>query len=885
MGKEMKKTAKDQVGHFLENYQKSQSKFGFTTQEISDEMGLSRSVTSLYLNQLLQEKRVEKQTGKPVLWRALSEPALPLEDDVSVQEDIFEHFIGASGSQKEVVEKCKSAVLYPPKGLNILITGNSGVGKSYFASLIHEFAKQQQVIASDAPYYVLNCADYANNPELLSSALFGHVAGAFTGANHRKIGLLKEADGGYLFLDEVHRLSSENQEKLFTFMDTGKFRSLGENVEDTRSDVHFIFATTEDPKKVLLETFNRRVPVTVHLSNFEERPFYERLQLVEFLFLEEAHRIQRNLQIEPEVLNILCFHVFPGNIGKLRNNIQVSCAKAFKRTSKSDTLKIGLHELEIGRITRHIPSDKSLSKPIFLDFKKEYQVENANASFVVQTELHRLWQQIVDEYIKYKKIDFSRYVARLQDIDYRYFVRNNEALYGKKNQKILEEIQVEEIKKIIGERFGLPNSQQISVILGHFLRLNDLEDRLLLNVRQILFKEKSRSYHIATYFEKSLSGKMTKNLDSYICILAILLTEVVDESIELHGLILAHGKATASSIQEVVNQLCGNYVFDAIDMPIETTVQEISEEAIKLIKETDTSKGFILLVDMGSLNQLYTTINKYLDGDLLVINNLTTAIGLDIGLKMMSRAGFKEISQSATDYEISARYYEGFAQSQNILISCMSGLGISEKIQEIMNRYLGQEITSLTLDYGTLKELIAENDEHYFKETQFIITTTNLPKEFTIPLLNIYDIWDKEGAKRFYQLIKRWISQEAYEKMMQELLHFFSLEGVGERLQFLNPTVVLEQVETILAKYENHYHLDLDGKVKLNLYMHIALLVERLILDRDEADAIGDFGGSAEEQEFLMVSRKFFHQIESMYQVKVNQYEMSLLYELFKAVS
>ncbi len=66
-----------------------------------------------------------------------------------------------------------------------------------------------------------------SNPELLSSALFGYTKGAFTGASQEHTGLLEKADGGVLFLDEVHRLSEEGQEKLFTFMDTGEFSPMG----------------------------------------------------------------------------------------------------------------------------------------------------------------------------------------------------------------------------------------------------------------------------------------------------------------------------------------------------------------------------------------------------------------------------------------------------------------------------------------------------------------------------------------------------------------------------------------------------------------------------------------------------------------------------------
>ncbi|MGH2233682.1 sigma 54-interacting transcriptional regulator, partial [Enterococcus faecalis] len=76
---------------------------------------------------------------------------------------------------------------------------------------------------------------------------------------------------------EVHRLYNENQEKLFQFMDTGTFRSIGEEGKMVHYKVRLLFATTENPKKVLIPTFYRRISVIVSLSNFKERPIRERI--------------------------------------------------------------------------------------------------------------------------------------------------------------------------------------------------------------------------------------------------------------------------------------------------------------------------------------------------------------------------------------------------------------------------------------------------------------------------------------------------------------------------------------------------------------------------------------------------------------------------------
>ena len=107
-------------------------------------------------------------------------------------------------------------------------------------------------------FYTFNCADYANNPELLSSILF-YTKGAFTGAESENKDSY-QANNSVLFLDEVHRLSNENQEKLFQFMDTGTFRPIGEEGKMVHSKVRLLFATTENPKKSYYQPFIAEFP-------------------------------------------------------------------------------------------------------------------------------------------------------------------------------------------------------------------------------------------------------------------------------------------------------------------------------------------------------------------------------------------------------------------------------------------------------------------------------------------------------------------------------------------------------------------------------------------------------------------------------------------------
>lgn len=199
------------------------------------------------------------------------------EDD---RANVFSAFVGFDGSMKTQITRAQAAVLYPPRGLHCLIYGPSGVGKSFLAELMHEYACGSENFGKDAPYFEFNCADYADNPQLLLAQLFGYSRGAFTGAADNKKGVVELCNGGILFLDEVHRLPPEGQEILFYLMDKGRFRRLGEVDTQRESHVMVIAATTENPQSSLLLTFRRRIPMVIEIPSLKDRPAGEKLQFI-----------------------------------------------------------------------------------------------------------------------------------------------------------------------------------------------------------------------------------------------------------------------------------------------------------------------------------------------------------------------------------------------------------------------------------------------------------------------------------------------------------------------------------------------------------------------------------------------------------------------------
>lgn len=845
------------------------------TSLIADNLHLSRQIVTHYLNQLFDEGKVKKTDTRPTYWYIEKEEQdAPVEKELD--SEVFDSMIGATGSHKKIVEMCKASVSYPPNGLPILIIGESGVGKSYIAKLIYSHALQTGSIDKKAPFVVLNCADYANNPELLSATLLGYKKGSFTGADSDKTGLLQEADGGYLFLDEVHRLSFENQEKLFVFMDTGQYRPLGDS-KWRHSNVRFIFATTENPQEVLLETFRRRITLQITIPNITERPLQERLELIETFYKEEASKIKKNLTISSGAVKMLCFSKFPGNIGRLRNLIQVSCAEAYFKHGKKDNLLISESELihaggDIPVNTDGLQAHRNMEISIVWNQPKDHIKQECYDE-------HHL--EIMDLYHKIENASWSQ-------IDQ--FYLNFRAILRKINPAH---------NNLTEERFFMQICKDILIRYG--VKMNDScgkELYLLYTTFNQMPLEKEQEWKIKAYFEQAcprafyvanrIIGELKKYElqleDSLSFLFALAIHEYISESLELNGLIAAHGDTTASSIAKVVNQACGTFIMEGIDMPMDTTLDQTVEKVQDYLLHSAKGKGLILLVDTGSLSSMYTKIKNNLSGDLLIINNVSTAIALDVGLKMLGHGSFEQIAESTNRINsFDVQFFEGLSKDKNMIISCMSGVGIAEKIQEIMKKTLGDcGLDFVTMEYKKLLDLLDENESKNFDQTLMILTTSPLHDGISTPWLSVYDILDGRGEETLWNALSSIVTPEQFESLKKEFVRFFTIEGIVSRLQFLNPAVVIQDVEMILHRYEDYYKLEMSGHIRLNLYMHIAFMFERLMTADDTDDEEEPIDPN--QKEFYRISKIVFQDVEKKYRIHIDNYELSILYELLNKV-
>lgn len=194
----------------------------------------------------------------------------------------------------------------------VLITGETGTGKELIARLIHRLSDRCR-----GPFIAVNCA---NLPEpLFESEIFGHKKGAFTGALADKEGLIEQASGGTLFLDEISELSSCKQAKLLRALQDGWVRRIGETKERS-INIRLIAATNEDDR-LLVERGKMRSDFFYRIAGeiIELAPLRKRRDDIPALFAYYLCRDNGEVEVEDEVIELLCKYHWPGNVRELIN--------------------------------------------------------------------------------------------------------------------------------------------------------------------------------------------------------------------------------------------------------------------------------------------------------------------------------------------------------------------------------------------------------------------------------------------------------------------------------------------------------------------------------------------------------------------------------------
>ncbi len=867
---------------------------GWTTKELAEKLAMQRSNVSKDLNELVRQGKLKKSDGRPVTYHLLDSqhisadtqvgrrfqqekhvksykedpPKKPTNHLLHSKQDVFASVIGINGSMKNAGEQAKAAILYPPKGLNCLITGPTGSGKTFFAHAMFQFARQNEVIGATKELTVFNCADYAHNPELLMSHLFGYAKGAFTGADHDKPGIIEEADQSMLFLDEIHRLPPEGQEMIFYFMDHGKYSRLGESGKNRQANVRIIGATTENPTSALLGTFLRRIPITIQLPSFEERPDAEKIDLVQVMVAQEANRIERTISLTEDVVKALIGGVTFGNIGQLKSNVQLVCARGFLNHMYHDQIDITLEDIPEGvrsglvQIANKRQTQVSLAKLL----NPKMVVHPGDSKSSIQTDSYELPYNLYDiigdkaALLKAEGVDqeaIHHFISTDINIHLKSFYKNHGFSFQSENKlsefvdaKVIDvtnkiyTMVVEKIGDVFQQNFLYAMSLHISsfikkIQLGDLRYSND-------NIREMVAtypEELAMAREIRLYLSEYFRLDIPQVEEDYLAVLLISLKNAT-----IHGqigvVVAAHGDSTATSMVEVVKKLLEVDHIAAVDMPLDMSPKIAYEKVVEAVQKVNQRSGVLLLVDMGSLATFQDLIQRETGITIRSLDMVTTPSVLEAARKASVPGNDLE-----NIYE-SLKEFRGYGQLgeksvvvpkeikvKAILAICASGEGTAKQVKEIIVEALNQHyIHDVVVETLSIVNLTNELPK-LLKEYDVVASTGVVNPNIGAPFISLEhfinsDIDELIEYIFFEQEEENAIQQDfSYETTNESVRKQACKQFISETVTFLNPDKVIDALWKMSAEMIKQFSLpDTDYSFQTNVSIHSSSMLERILL-------------------------------------------------------
>lgn len=800
---------------------------------LSKILGKSRANISHLLNILCNEGKIIKSNSRPVLF------CLPQSEG----KNELDRFAELNISLKSAVEQAKAAILYPNKGIPTLLLGDTGVGKSMFAALMHNYAVEKMVQAEGSPFIIFNCADYSNNPQLLTAQLFGVKKGAYTGATTDKIGLLEEANGGILFLDEVHRLPPEGQETLFTFLDTGYFRRVGDN-ENRSAKVLIIAATTEDPKSTFLKTFIRRIPMMIHIPSLKERTIEERLYLVKHFFKQESIILNHDIYLSSNSMRAFVSYECKNNIGQLKTDIQLICAKAYSNyltTCKEDIrIETDILPVYIREGLLQEKNHREIWKKSSHDNVEYFKFSGSESPSISEDNTENI----------YKLIDTKLQILKsngILDIDIRNILekdiiehfQNSAYSQGNKiNKKALINLVGEEVLECVDEII-----KYLSVALNRefnnitysalALHINSLIKNVESNephknphinkIKDLFPKEFNIALNSKKIIEKYTKSSISEDDIGYITVF-ILSEEQFNayNNGKVKTILLAHGENTATSMANVANMLIGDDYTIAIDAPLDVKPMEILTKLKNIIRNDVNSSGYLLMVDMGSLITFGNIIETEFNVPVKVIPLISTLHVIEATRKAMLGFSLNTIYNDVlkvASYTIIDKNSSGSEKKKiAIITTCLTGEGGSIAVKSVLN-------SNLKFDKN-LFEIITMNclDKNYFieklknmqKEREILFIVTIFPLDIDIPQYNIYDVINMN----IMGTLQEDIDIKTTMIKMPDILK--------ENITNIDGAILFHDILHYIRNIEKKLKIIINKRILVGMILHIAFMISRL---------------------------------------------------------
>lgn len=814
---------------------------GIDTKSLSEIANMSRANLSHELNELCKEGKLIKSTGRPVLYFLASQR----KSNNDSQLDLLSK---NNISLKPAIEQAKASILYPPKGMNCLILGETGVGKSMFASLMHNYAIEMNVKSEDSPFITFNCADYSNNPQLLTSQLFWVKKGAYTGAESDKEGLIEQANGGILFLDEVHRLPPEGQEALFIFLDTGNFRRIGDS-QTRSSDVLIISATTEDPGSALLNTFRRRIPIIINIPSLKDRTLEERLFLIKSFFKHESIRLNKELYVSLNTLRALLSYECTNNIGQLKSDVQMLCAKAYSEFLTNVRIDVRINSSTLPSYIKEGLYKEKEHRVLWNNLMSEeieffrFNGNNTDNDELFSSNENTIYDFIENKLEKLKSLDISDIdIENILEKDIAKHFQNNFSMiskdFNKKNLLTIISPDVlecyDDIVSYISENLSLTFDNNLYTAFA--LHVNTLIERVhsrkminnpnLDKIRNLYPVEFSIALEVKKMLEDFLHRPIPIDEAGYITLFLIpdvTIKNNIPDKVKI--ILIAHGESTATSMCNVVNTLLGENYAIPINAPIDIPPSKVLEHLKLIINENPSDSGYLLLVDMGSLLTFADTIRDELGVKLKIISLASTLHVLEATRKALLGLSLNEIYNDVIMINSYLQLHKNLnnhsvpSNKRLIITACLTGEGGSAAIKDFLtvNLQYPKDLIDIIclncLDKNDFIEMV--HNYEYYNEVLFLVSS--------FPV-------DSLGVKQFS--MSDTISGKSLNEMQNLINTKIALSNIpmilNENIPNISGTELTDDINLFLSELQTKLSIHLTSEKLVGITLHLSFLIGRL---------------------------------------------------------
>ena len=671
---------------------------------------MQRTNISSILNQLVNEGKLVKYNGRPVLYQLADE-------NTSGNGDVFEQLVGYDSSLKEAIASAKAAVLYPEGNPTILITAKHGSGVSHFAKTVFRFAQASGKLKTRAPWILWDCKTLFNDQDKFQEIFLG---------DHEKEGILKKASGGMLILENIDVVSERNLDWLLAFLRGEKIQ--GQDEWPWQKDYHCItiFSTMKDTNEMMLNLLRGQMDFRISLTSLEERSIEERFLILQKFFKEEAKAMDRMIEVDTSILHALLLYEVTDDIKGLKNDIHTGCANSYVRSYNTEKKTIVL-------LMSDFPNYVRKGIMYYRSYKNEIDemIKNGCKYTFYKNQMlrdNKTAKKDIYQSIDARKRDLERHALTEEEINMA--VSNQlESEFEEYFEQLCERVDsIDTLNKMVSEKlisltrkFLLKAAEQLSckfskeIFCGICLHVNSclikVSKKQRISNEEIarLLSKYPMHYELVKEFQVELGKEFNVklNVDDLIFLLMFLLEakKDVNES-KVVTLIAMHGSHAASSIAAVVNVLSDDSNVQAFDMDLDKNVRIVYEELKEKIIKIDQGKGILLIYDMGSIHTMAESIAQETKIAIRCVEVPITLVGIAGSSKAAEMKTLDEVADYLQDNFSGLQYFRAkpmpemkpeIEKNEEIIEQMMEESSQEESINEVFE-YLGDQFPQFDID-------------------------------------------------------------------------------------------------------------------------------------------------------------------------------------------